>query len=505
MLALYQDWAPFLAALLYVVVHHGVTGALDPSSVYNHPDAVAHPWRWALIHGVFVVGASAASLVSRRGNEELLHEPLTGLPGRAVFMHGVARALARRRRDASLVAVLFLDLNDFKRINDSLGHAAGDRLLKAVAQRLRGCLRPTDTLARFGGDEFVVLLEGMEAPEGAAHVAERITEELGRPFILMGQEVVASASIGISVSKTGRERPEEMLRSADTAMYEVKASRLGKLGYRIFDPQMHARVMEQLRTEDELRRAIDRDELRVWYQPKVDLSSGAIVKVEALLRWEHPKRGLLVPSEFLAVAEQTGLIVPIGGWVLSQACDQLKKWQEENPALLGALGVEVNLSPVQLHYPEHLLKAVESTMKDCGLEGYWLSLDLTETTWLDAAKEKSDCLRALRNLGVNIAVDDFGTGYSSLAYLKRLPANTLKIDQSFVGGICENPKDAALVQTVVDLAHSLEMRVVAEGVEKAEQVQRLRETGCDVGQGYYFCEPLPPEEISGLLVNKLLA
>jgi diguanylate cyclase (GGDEF)-like protein len=389
-----------------------------------------------------------------------------------------------------------MDLDNFKGINDSFGHEAGDLLLVAVVERLKGCLRPEDALTRFGGDEFVVLLEDVEGSEGPVGVAKRIVEELKDPFVLEGRDVYVSASIGIALGEGRTKTPEDLLRDADTAMYWTKER---GLDYSEFDPAMDNRALRRLETANHLRKAIEQDEFGVHYQPIVSLRTGAVLAMEALVWWEHPERGPLDPIEFVALAEESGLMVPIGEWVLREACRRAKEWQEVR---LGTppLVMSVNLSVKQLSRPD-LAETVEAILKETGLEGRHLTLDITETVYARALAGNTAVLDSLRKLGVKISLDDFGTGFSSLSYLKRLPADAIKIDKSFVKGFGEDAEDTAIVRMIIELAHTLGLEVVAEGVESEEQVLQLREIGCDMGQGSYFAGPLPPEAASEYVAN----
>jgi len=432
--------------------------------------------------------------MEERLNHEALHDSLTDLPNRRLFMDRLGQALRRTRRRHNRVAVLFMDLDGFKVVNDSLGHEVGDLLLTVVAQRLGRCLRPEDTLARFGGDEFTVLIEALDDPAQAVQVAERITEELRRPFIMEGRELYVAGSIGISLGDARTHDPDALLREADTAMYRAK----GEGGaYTVFDPNMYDQAFMRLEVETDLRRAIEQEEFVVHYQPIVDLKSGELWGMEALVRWAHPERGLLEPSEFVPVAEESGLVIPMGERVLREACFRAKEWQEENPRI-SPLVMSVNLSASQLSRL-NLADTVESVLQETGLEGSHLTLDVTETVYVRVLAANTEILERLRGLGVRFSIDDFGTGYSSLAYLKRLPADAIKIDKSFVKGLGEDVEDAAIVRTIIELAHTLGLIVIAEGVESEEQAQQLKEMGCDMAQGFYFSRPLPPEEIPTLL------
>jgi diguanylate cyclase (GGDEF)-like protein/PAS domain S-box-containing protein len=427
---------------------------------------------------------------------QALHDPLTGLANRSLLEDRLGQALARAQRREGQVAVLYMDLDNFKIVNDSLGHEAGDRILVAVGERLKHSLRPEDTLVRFGGDEFVIVLENVMDLGVAVRVVDRISERFQDPFVLDGQEIFITTSIGIALNTSGQESPEELLRNADTAMYRAKEE--SGVSYQLFEQSMHEQVLRSLRMESELRRAIEREELKIYYQPKVSLETGKVMDMEALVRWEHPEWGLLLPSEFIPLAEHTGLIVPLGRWVLKEVCLQAKKWQEESPQ--SPLSTQVNLSARQIQHRK-LVQTIEQILEETGLEGRYLTLDVPETVLIEAVNEGASNLERLRGLGIMLAVDDFGMVYSSLSYLKRLPMDILKIDKSLVQGLGEDPKDTAIVQVVIELGHTLGMKVVAEGIERAGQVMLLREMGCDLGQGLYFAEPLPSGEASERLAR----
>jgi diguanylate cyclase (GGDEF)-like protein/PAS domain S-box-containing protein len=426
---------------------------------------------------------------------QALHDPLTDLPNRRLFVDRLGQAIRRTRRQGNRVAVLFMDLDEFKVVNDSLGHEAGDLLLVVVAQRLRRCLRPEDTLARFGGDEFVVLLEDVEDPGEAVLVAERITDELRWPFSIEGREHFVAASIGIALGTVRTKSAEDLLRDADTAMYRAKDE---STNYWVFDPAMYLRAVGRLELENDLRRAVERNEFVVHYQPIVRLGDGRVRGVEALVRWHHPERGFLNPDEFVPVAEQTGLVVPMGERVLEEACRQAKEWQEKS-ARIPPLLVSVNLSARQLRRPD-LTEKVEEALSKTGFDGSCLTLDVTETAYVEVLEGNRAALDRLRAMGVRISIDDFGTGYSSLSYLKRLPAYALKIDKSFVRGLGEGAEDTAVVRMIVELAHTLSMEVIAEGVETEEQAALLQKMGCDLAQGYLFSEPLTAKAATDLVV-----
>ena len=389
-----------------------------------------------------------------------------------------------------------MDLYNFKVINDSVGHDTGDKLLVSVAERLWGLLHPEDTLARFGGDEYTVLIEDIEDPADAVRVAERIVDGFREPFVVDGKEFFAAASIGIALSSASTTSSEELLRNADMAMYRAKEK--GPLGYEVFDQSMYLEALRRLELENDLRRALEAEEFVVYYQPIVDLRSGEVQGVEALLRWNHPERGHLEPEEFVAVAEETGLIVPLGEAVLEEACRWGVRWQEEHPRIPPLL-INVNLSAKQLQRPD-LASTVEEVLQRTGLDAACLTLDITETVYIKVLEENTAVLNDLKRLGVKISIDDFGVGYSSSSYLKRLPADILKIDKSFVEGLGEDLEDTAIVRMVIELARTLGIEVIAEGVDR-EAVTILKEMGCDLAQGFFFSEPLPPEDVPRLLAG----
>ncbi|MDP9457558.1 MAG: EAL domain-containing protein [Actinomycetota bacterium] len=441
-------------------------------------------------------------LLEERLLHQALHDPLTGLANRALLLDRLGHALDRADRTEACVAALFLDLDDFKVVNDSLGHDAGDELLVAAAERLGSCLRPEDTIARLGGDEFVVLLEDVRGRGEATEAATRIAEALREPFLLGAhEEAFVSVSIGVALASGGEDRtgssPDDLLRWADVAMYEAK--RKGKAHHAVFDPSMDARALERLRLGADLGRAVERGEFRVHYQPEVELSTGRIVGFEALVRWEHPEQGLVSPARFIPVAEETGLIVPIGRWVLEEACRRAKEWQEHRPNGPPPL-MSVNLSARQFEHPD-LACDVARALGESGLDPGRLVLEITESVLMEDAPSTIATLEELKSLGVGLAVDDFGTGYSSLSYLRRFPVDYLKIDRSFVDGIEEDSGGAVLVSGIVDLGHALGLSVVAEGVETEGQLGLLRGMGCELAQGYHFARPMPGEE-AGVLLEK---
>jgi diguanylate cyclase (GGDEF)-like protein/PAS domain S-box-containing protein len=438
----------------------------------------------------------------KRAEEQLLHvafhDPLTGLPNRALFMDRLNVAMARTRRQLdNRCAVLFLDLDRFKIINDSLGHMVGDQLLIAIARRLEGCVRPGDTVARLGGDEFTVLLENLKDESEAINIVERIQGELTLPFNLNGHEVFTNASIGIAYATltsplTGKLlRMGDLLRDADTAMYRAKM--LGKARYEVFDVEMHERAVNLLQLETDLRRAVDRKEFSLQYQPIIELASGQLRGFEALLRWDHPERGKISPLEFIQVAEENGLIIPIGYWALEAACRQLRHWQEQFPTA-PPLSISVNLSCKQFAQP-NLTAYIEQILRETNIAPSQLKLEITESMVMGNIKTATEMLNQLRAIGVKVSIDDFGTGYSSLSYLHRLPLDTLKIDRSFVSEMSGTNENTEIVRTIVMLAQNLGMDVIAEGVATEEQVILLKGFGCECAQGYYFSKPMDPDVV----------
>jgi diguanylate cyclase (GGDEF)-like protein/PAS domain S-box-containing protein len=436
----------------------------------------------------------------QRVQEQLLHDAfhdaLTGLANRALFMDRLEHAVERAKRHPDyLFAVLFLDLDRFKVINDSLGHLIGDQLLISIAHRLEVCLRPIDTIARLGGDEFTILLEDIKDISEVIPIADRIQRSLALPVNLNGHEVFTNGSIGITLNTTGYDQPEQLLRDADIAMYHAKE--LGRARYQVFDPGMHNRVVELLRLETDLRRAIERQEFQVHYQPIVMLATGTIVGFEALIRWQHPKRGLVFPAEFISVAEETGLIFPIGRWVLHEACRQMRQWQAQFP-MNPPLTLNVNLSSKQLFQPD-LIEQINQILQETGLDARSLKLEITESGVMENAELATTLLLQLRALDIQLAIDDFGTGYSSLSYLHQFPIDTLKIDCSFVSRIGVDHENLEIVQTIVTLADNLGINVTAEGTETAQQLAQLRSLECKYGQGYFFSPPLDSTAVEALI------
>jgi diguanylate cyclase (GGDEF)-like protein len=447
------------------------------------------------------MAGSQSDVTKRKVAEERLfhdafHDTLTGLANRALFTDRLGRSLWRaRRREDYRFAVVFLDLDRVKLINDSLGHVAGDRLLLAIARRIEECLRAGDSAARIGGDEYGVLIDDLGDPADALRVVDRLQRAIHAPLMVGGEEVYTTASIGIAFYTERYERPEEMLRDADTAMDAARAA--GGARYQIFDQGMHDRAVARLQIEGALRRAVERGEFRAYYQPVVSLETGRLAGFEALIRWEHPERGIVAPAEFIPVAEETGLIHKIGRWMLREACDRMARWTRESGAS-EALSMSVNLSGRQLAEPDLVARTVR-ILEETGLAAGRLSLEITESAVMQDADTASERLSELRALGVGISIDDFGTGYSSLSYLHRLPLTALKIDRTFVWAIGPNTRETQICLGIVALAQNLGLTVTAEGIETEEQRQRLRDLHCEYGQGYLFAKPLPAQEATELL------
>jgi diguanylate cyclase (GGDEF)-like protein len=423
------------------------------------------------------------------------HDPLTGLPNRARFAESLSEALRRAKRAQRQLALLFIDLDNFKRVNDSLGHDAGDRLLEVAAGRIRSTIREADMLFRMGGDEFTVLLEDVRGPEEAAHVAQRMLDAIGEPVQLQHHELSGSASIGIALYPRDEQDGERLVKSADTAMYRAKD--LGRNRHAFFAPEMNRQMEQQMLMEGALRRALKQGEFRVYYQPRISATSGRAVGAEALLRWHHPDWGLIEPDRFVPLLEESGLIVPVGAWVLAQACRQARAWQDAGVPLR----VSVNLSSRQFR-SETLLDAVGSALRDSRLAPHLLELELTESLLIEDVERAMEVMRSLKAIGTALSIDDFGTGYSSLGYLQRFPIDSLKIDRSFVRDLGSSEKDAAIIDAIAALARSLGLGLVAEGVEEPGQAEFLRARHCSELQGFLFCRPLPAEELAEALLRQ---
>jgi len=424
------------------------------------------------------------------------HDALTGLPNRPLFMDRLIMALAQASRSNQRVAVFFLDLDRFKDINDSLGHSTGDGLLKAVAERIRRCVREGDTVARFGGDEFTLMIPKIDEVEDAAKIAQKILETLKIPFSINERELFVTTSVGISIYPNDGTDPETLVRNADSAMYRAKDQ--GRDNYQLYAPAMNARALERLALENMLRKALSHRELVLFYQPVAHMKTKNIVGVEALIRWKHPEMGMVSPAHFISVAESSGLIIPIGDWVLHTACKQAKLWQKK---IDSELTVAVNLSARQFQQP-NLVEEISEVLDETGLGAKYLELEITESNAMQNAENTIYTLRELKALGVRIAMDDFGTGYSSLNYLKRFPIDTLKLDQSFVRDITTDPSDAAIATAVIAMAHSLNLKVIGEGVEKEEQFAWLLKQNCDYIQGYLFSPPLAVENLEAYMAGR---
>ncbi len=471
-------------------------------------------YRWVSSRGMAVFGPQGQVLRIAGSQTDLTHhialyDYLTGLPSRALFLDQLQRTLKRTQRQRNyLFAILFLDCDRFKLINDSLGHAIGDRLLVEVAKRLTAALRPGDVIARLGGDEFAILLENIPELSLAEQVASRLNRELEQAFELEGHTVYISASIGIALNSDPSQQPEDLLRDADNAMYRAKA--LGKSRYVVFEDTMRDRVQALLKLETDLRAAITNKEFQLYYQPIVSLATQDIASLEALIRWHHPERGLIPPNDFIPIAEETGLILNIGEWVLQEACRQLWDWQQTRPDL-PPLSISVNLSRKQFSQPG-LGQQIQSTLSEAGIHARQLKLEITETTIMENETMASELVNQLRALGLQLQIDDFGTGYSSLSFLHSFPLDTLKIDRSFIEGLVSDSEKSEIVRTMITLAHNLGMTAIAEGVETQEQLRWLQTHHCDCVQGYFLSKPLPANQIetllatpNGMFANQLMA
>ena len=445
----------------------------------------------ALVHDI-----TLRKELERQLQHQAFHDSLTGLANRALFADRVSHAMSRQGRARRSLAVIFLDLDDFKTVNDSLGHAAGDQLLTAVAERLRGVMRPEDTVARFGGDEFAMLLEETNR-ESARRVAERVLAALRSPFDLQGKQVFARGSAGVAVAQPGSSPADDLLRHADLAMYTAKARGKGRIEF--FEPRMHLAVIRRQELRTELEHAISREDFVLHYQPFVDLRNGRLAGLEALVRWRHPERGLIEPAEFIPAAEETGLIVPLGAWVLGEATRQMAAWIKAGVLPGNAPLISVNLSTRQLTDPG-LVNMVAAALREAEFDPARLYLEITESALMADVAEQS--LADLRGIGVKLAMDDFGTGYSSLSYLERLPVDLLKIDRSFTASLGSDREVPVLLRSIIKLGQTLRLQVLAEGIERLDQVVRLRELGCKLGQGYHFSPPLPADAVPEALSHE---
>ncbi len=429
---------------------------------------------------------------------DALHDALTGLPNRALFMDRLQQQLKRsQRQDKYLFAVLFLDLDRFKVVNDSVGHLIGDKLLIEIARRLEKSIAPTDTVARLGGDEFTILLENLASRSEAILVAESIYQTLTFPFNIEGYELFTTASIGIALSSQGYDKPEDILRDADLTMYSAKEQ--GKARYEIFDCSLRDRALQRLELETDLRRALERGEFEVYYQPITSLALGILSGFEALARWNHPTKGSIGPADFIPVCEETGLIVPLGNWLLKEACQTARNWQLKYPEH-PAIKMSVNLSAQQFREPQ-LIQEVENVLAETGLNGNFLKLEITESILIDNLETVTEIILNLRKQNIQFSIDDFGTGYSSLSYLHRFPVDTIKIDRSFVSQMQANGENSAIVKAIVTLAHMLNMDVIAEGIETTAQLAQLKLLQCEYGQGFFFSKPLNQQDAELFVAN----
>jgi diguanylate cyclase (GGDEF)-like protein len=482
------SWSGFVITALLIVgtIAHGISPGDYPA-----PPALA------VVAMIAYMLSNSLNRAYEETRRQALHDSLTGLPNRALFINRLQQSIDRKSREPDTSAVLYMDLDHFKVINDSLGHETGDGLLIEVSRRLTSCLRPGDTAARLGGDEFTILLDDISDLADAVRVAERVAKELREPIWLGEHQVFVTTSVGIALNESAGVSPNSLLRNADVAMYEAKKE--GKARYKIFDPGMHSQALRRLEMENELRRAINHEEFRVHYQPKVSMDTGGIVGMEALVRWDHPEHGLINPNEFIPLAEETQLINPLGRWVLQEACRQAQEWRRRYPDY-SDLVMSVNLSVRQFKQP-NLISELSEILRETGLDPRGLQLEITESIVTDDLEYTVDLLQKLKILNVQLGLDDFGKGYSSLTTLKQFPLDDLKIDKSFVEGIGQNVQDTAIVQLMVDLAHTVGMQAVGEGVERVEQLVRLREMGCDLAQGFYLSKPLSGKEAEALLAD----
>ncbi|MGG4442934.1 bifunctional diguanylate cyclase/phosphodiesterase [Brevibacillus fortis] len=435
-------------------------------------------------------------VTDRKQSEETIHhlayhDALTDLPNRRMYVQQLSKEMMQAKRFQSTLAVLFLDLDRFKDVNDSFGHDVGDMLLIEASKRLQACLKPGDAVARLGGDEFTIMQNQLQDRSEATALAEQIMNQLQRPFELDGHVFNVSCSIGIALYPQDGDNPEDLLKRADTALYTVKSR--GKNGYDFFDPTMEAKSLERILMENEMRKAIEQEQFQIYYQPKIDIVTSAMTGMEALVRWVHPELGIIPPNRFIPIAEETGMILALGEWILKQACKQNKIWHDQGYTLK----VSVNLSARQI-YQKDLVEMIKDILRETNLSPDWLELEITESIFVKM-EEATAVLQQIRDIGIQISIDDFGTGYSSFSYIKSLPVDTIKIDASFIRDIHHNQESQAIVKAIVTIAQSLKMNVIAEGIELHDQVAALKENGCDHGQGYLFSKPLPTDDFDQLL------
>ncbi len=437
----------------------------------------------------------AEALIVKQAN----YDSLTKLPNRTLFMDRLSLALTRASRNGGQIGLLFIDLDNFKKVNDTLGHSAGDQLLQEAAERLTACVRETDTVARLGGDEFTIILPDLQKAHDVEQVVRQILDRLSKPYLIDGTEVFASGSVGITLFPDDGKDAETLLKNSDTAMYRAKYD--GRNTFRFFTAKMNAEALESVKLENQLRHAVDRGEFVLHYQPIIDLASGRVAGAEALLRWNHPVDGIVSPIKFIPLAEETGLIVPIGDWVFKAACEQIREWHDIG---LNSLHVSVNLSPRQCREIT-FYETFEDTLRTTGADPNAVTLEITENLLMESDNDDAvTMLHKLRDQGVHLSLDDFGTGYSSLSYLKRFPFDVLKIDRSFVKDVATDPEDKALIEAMIAMAHGLNIKVVGEGAETREQVDFLRSRNCDAVQGYYFSKPIPADQFVDLARNQYL-
>jgi diguanylate cyclase (GGDEF)-like protein/PAS domain S-box-containing protein len=490
-LAISENRTVGLAADSLLVRRDGTESAIEDSAAPIHN-------RDGKVSGAVIVfhDVSESRAMALKMAHLAQHDFLTGLPNRLLLTERLSRAIGQARRHGKRVALMFVDLDYFKHINDSLGHTIGDLLLQVVAERLKLCIRDTDTVCRQGGDEFVILLTEIEDTPDAAPVAEKLLAAFAEPCLIGGHELHVTLSIGIAIYPDDGLDADEVMKNADTAMYHAKAN--GRNNYQFFTTEMNTRAVRRLFVEGNLRRALKQGEFMLYYQPKIDLATGLMIGSEALIRWQDPEHGVVYPNQFVPIAEESGLIIPIGSWVLREACRQVCAWQD---AGLLAVPVSVNISAVEFRH-KNFLEGVATILRETGMLPSFLELELTESILMHDAESSASVLESLKAMGMHLAIDDFGTGYSSLSYLKRFPINTLKIDQSFVQDIDIDEDDASIVSAMIGMGKSLKQRVIAEGVETESQLAFLRSLQCDEGQGFLFGHPLPAEQFARLLLKE---